>query len=42
MKPAVNIRNEPGSPYADWIVDAMEEIGAPYDKIKTFDEWINA
>ena len=23
-------------------VDAMEEIGAPYDKIKTFDEWINA
>jgi len=23
-------------------VDAMEEIGAPHDKIKTFDQWINS
>jgi hypothetical protein len=23
-------------------VDSMEEIGAPHDKIKTFDQWINA
>ena len=26
MKPAVNIRNEPGSPYADWIVDGRKSI----------------
>ena len=26
MKPAVNIRNEPGSPYADWIVDGLKSI----------------
>jgi hypothetical protein len=23
-------------------VDSMEEIGAPHDTIKTFDEWINS